>query len=155
MTSALRPLLRTLTLFCLCGLSAMAHAARPAQPPADPRGPIEQYRYATIVRLGHCHYTRLAAERNTQLGQPQDETSDVKGCLDALRNSAPKALAQAIRASRGKGLQQAVRNFHGVFLKGLTGFERQSTEDDDTYQARQMALVNEINASWDEVENLR
>ncbi len=121
----------------------------------DPHTPIEQYRMATIVKLGQCHYLRVAAERLAQQGQAPDADTDPQACIQALRTQAPKALALALKATTRKGLQQALRTYHQVYMTGVAGFARLPQEAEDDYQSRQIELVNATNTAWFEVESNR
>ena len=145
--------IRAMMFSALLATSNMLWAA--AAPSADLRPPTEQYRAATLARLGQCQYSRVLAQRNAQAGQAQTEDADYRACSAALRASAPAALKRVLQVSPGKALKQAIRSFHATFLKGLDGLEPLTGESDEAYQSRQLDLVNAINIAWEAVENNR
>ncbi len=149
MTSPLRALLLGPVLL----LAHSAWAAPLAAP--DVRPPIEQYRGATIVKLGECHYTRVLAQRNAQMGLPPTDESDYQACAAALRSAAPGALKQVLKVSTRKPLRQAIQAFHASFLTSLDGLPQLKGESDEDYQIRQLALGNALSTAWDDVENNR
>lgn len=135
------------TLIALTALSMFTsgHAADDA---------LTSYKWATTFGLEDCRITAWGAQAKakyattTGSAHPSAQGATVAECIDQNSAKAREKLTPALEALKTDSAKSALKAYHVAFVTALRGVESGSAERQISYDQRQQALRDKVNAAW-------
>lgn len=134
-------------LACLWAGSALAQSPQPegAESPATLRA-LRVYRITTQRMLAAC--SELVVPR-TARAKPDAAPPEYRTCLARALADTTERLDRAVRSmAAAADSVQALRDYHGAFVRALTGIEPQAGESNSAYDERQVFLFHRLAHAW-------
>jgi hypothetical protein len=99
-----------------------------------------------------CKATLDLALARGDLYRPQDDRSDVQGCIGKGKKEAKTSFNKALRTIRKPAAKEALKNYHVAFVTALEGILPGTKEPSFVYEQRQQALKSKLAEAWAKFE---
>ena len=86
------------------------------------------------------------------LYRPQDNSSDVQGCISKGKTEAKTSFNKALRTIRKPAAKEALKNYHVAFVTALEGLLPGTQEPKFVYEQRQQTLKSRLAETWAKYE---
>ena len=118
----------------------------------DNRTPLEAYQGSTYYHQIMCEATLSLALARGDLYRPQDNSSDVQGCISKGKTEAKTSFNKALRTVRKPAAKEALKNYHVAFVTALEGLLPGTQEPKFVYEQRQQTLKSRLAETWAKFE---
>jgi hypothetical protein len=114
----------------------------------DGRTPLERYQGDGEFALITCKISLRMALGRAELGQEQDDNSDVAGCIEKGKSATKKSFDAALRTVKRAKAKEALKSYHVSLVGALEGIRPGSSERKISYEQRQQALEGKLTEAW-------